>query len=166
MHSDLEQFFHRSEDRYLQQPEMIDFQHHIGLLAKRLDTYKCLRDREIDYFQPVAEKLLQAFPQDISILERALTHWLSVMRYCAMAMLLNNPEFLQHRLLEWLADIVQAHEIEALEQHLYQLLQAQLKRILSEEQLALVNPFLRQAQTVLLAKKTSSESQALTIGGN
>lgn len=167
MQADLENFFYRAEDHYLQPPEMLVFKHHLNSMDKRLETYRCLRDREIAIFQPVADQLLEAFPQETpQRLERALQHWLSTLRYCAMAMLLNSPKFLEHRLLEWLTDIIKAYELELLEQYLYELLQENLKAVLSIEQFGLIGPFLEQAQTTLLVKETANEQQAVMLGEN
>lgn len=151
MHPELRTLLYDAEVSYLQTPELDNFKAIVASLEERLDTYECLRDQEIAIFQPVADQLLLDFSsENPKVVEQALKHWLSVMRYCAMAMLLNNPEFLQYRLLEWLTDIVQAHQMESLENHLYELLQANLHKLLTVQQLALVQPFLEQARTTLL----------------
>jgi hypothetical protein len=158
MHPDIEALLYKAEEQYLQPPEIKVFKHHVASLAERLETYEYLRDQEIAIFQPVADQLLAAYPQeDPKVLEQALKHWLSVMRYSSMAMLLSNPEFLQRRLLEWLTDLVQAHQMESLETKLCQLLQARLNEVLSEQQLALVEPFLAQAQITLLGSNALYE---------
>jgi len=46
---------------------------------------------------------------------------------------------------------VQAHQTQAIEMSLYQLLHANLKELLSDQQLALVQPFLKQAEDTLLS---------------
>lgn len=151
MHPEIETLLYKAEEQYLKPLEIKLFKHHATSLSQRLETYEMLRDQEIAIFQPVADRLLKSFPQEKQeTLEIALKHWLSVLRYCAMAMLLNNQEFLQRRLLEWLTDIVQAHQTQAIEMSLYQLLHASLKELLSEQQLALVQPFLEQAEATLL----------------
>ena len=159
MYSELRTLLYDAESNYLQTPDIELFKEHIASLQERLKTYEILRDREIALFQPVADQLLVAFPaENPPLLERAVKHWLSVMRYCAMAMLLNNPEFLQRRLLEWLTDIVKAHKMTSVENRLYELLQGSLEKNLSESQLTLLNPFLKQAQTTLLSDKIASEA--------
>jgi hypothetical protein len=158
MHSDLRTLLYDSEIAYLQGQQIYLFKHRIDALKESLEVYERLRDREIAIFQPIADELLKAFPmENPKLIERALKHWLSIMRYCAMAMLLNNPEFLQHRLLEWLTDVVQAYQMEAIENHLYELLQASLKTVLSDQQFALIQPFLAQARTTLVSVKTPSK---------
>ena len=67
-----------------------------------------------------------------------------------MAMLMNNFEFLQRRILDYLTDVVEVHQIQVIEGTLYQLLQSNLKEFLSDQQLALVQPFLAKAEKTLL----------------
>jgi len=151
MHPQIKTLLYEAEEHYLKPEEIETFKHHASSLAQRLETYELLREQEVAIFQPVADQLLEVFPQEKQeTLERALKHWLSVLRYCTMAMLLNNQEFLQRRLLEWLTDLVQVHQTQAIEMTLYRLLQTQLKELLAKQQLALLQPFLEQAETTLL----------------
>ncbi len=161
MQSDLKAILHKAEEHYLTKPEIIVFQNHVASLAQRLETYESLRDQEITIFQPIAEELVRAYPQkNPQLIEKAIKHWLAVMRYCAMAMLLNNPEYLQRRILEWLTEMVQAHQIQSVENTIYNLLLLRLKKVLSQQQLALLQPFLAQVQTTLLGEQIIS-----TVGG-
>lgn len=151
MHPDLESLFYKAEENYLQAVEMKLFKHHINSLAQRLQTYEVLRDQEIDIFQPVADRLVEAFAQESTpLLEQALKQWIAILRYAAMAMLLNNPEFLQRRLLEWLTDLVEVQQRQSIEAKLAQLLQDRLREVLTEEQRNLIAPFIDQAQHTLL----------------
>ncbi len=152
MQPEIKRLLYEAEDHYLKPEEIESFKHHASSFAQRLEAYELLRNAELAIFQPVADQLLEAFPQKQQEIELALKHWLSVLRYCAMAMLMNNPEFLQRRLLEWLVDLVQVHQMQAIETTLYQLLQAQLQEQLSDQNLALVQPFLAQAEDTLLGR--------------
>lgn len=159
MQSDLQALLHQAEEHYLAQPEIKVFQNQVVSLAKRLETYECLRDREIDIFQPIAKELVKTYPEENpKVLEKALKHWLAIMRYCAMAMLLNNPEYLQRRILEWLTEMVQAHQMRSIEKTIYDLLCSCLEQFLSQQQLALLQPFLEQAQTTLLEEQIFSKA--------
>ena len=160
MQSDLQAILHQAEEHYLAKPEIMVFQNHVASLATRLETYECLRDREIDIFQPIAEELVRAYPaENPKLLEKALKHWLAVMRYSAMAMLLNNAEYLQRRILEWLIEMVQAHQMQSMENTIYNLLLSRLEQLLSQQQFALLQPFLEQAQTTLLAEQILSKAE-------
>ena len=162
MYSDIEQFLYEAEDHYLQPQEIDGFKDSLEALALRLEIYELLRDREISMFQAVADRLQNAFPQEPDErLEKALKHWLAVMRYCAMAVLLNKPEFLERRLLEWLSDVVDAHQMAVVEVQLYQFLQARLAEELTSKQLTVIQPFLDQAQSTLLKEKSQGKIVAL-----
>lgn len=151
MHSDFENFLQDAEDHYLQPGEIAQFKQHISAMEQRLDTYEVLRNKELNIWQPVAEKFQALYPAESSQRQqKALEHWIAALRYSAMAMLLNNPTFLQRRLLEWLTDIVQAHQLNDLELQLSQLLESHLKDCLSESQWALIEPYFAQAQQILV----------------
>lgn len=153
MHPELRHLLYTAEIDYFQTSDINKLREIASSLKVRVQTYKTLREREVDIFQPVANKLLSTFSsENPELLEHALKHWLSALRYCAMGMLLNDPDFLNHRLLEWLVDIVQAYEMETIEACAIEALENSLKQILQPDQLELLQPFLDQAATTLVRK--------------
>ncbi|MDJ0597974.1 MAG: phycobilisome protein [Crocosphaera sp.] len=163
MQKDFETLFYEAEDHYLEASELVALKNSANTLKDRLEIYRVLRDQEIPLFQFIAENLLQSFPnENKQRLEKGLEHWMSVMRYAAMAMLLNNPEYFRHRVLEWLTDIIQAQEMVMIEIFIFENLTEGLKKVLSLEQMELLNPFLEQAKITLL--ETKSQSETLVIG--
>ncbi len=165
MQKDFERLFHRAEDHYLIPSEMIALKKHVGLLGKRLETYRYLRDNEVAIFQTVADHLEADFPDEpTQRLEQCLCHWISTLRYSAMAMLLSNPEYLQYRLLEWLTEVVGAHELTAIETRLSALLTDHLQNNLSAESFNLLKPFLEQSQKILLAPTEAPSTEPLMVG--
>ena len=153
MQKDFEKLFHRAEDHYLHPLEMISFRKHVGLLKHRLATYRYLRNNEGMIFQSVADQLESEFPDTPTPqLEQALLHWISILRYSSMALLLSNPEYLQYRLLEWLSDVVNAYELQAIETRLAEILTQHLQSVLSEDGFHLLQPFLHQAEVTVLHK--------------
>jgi hypothetical protein len=160
MHTDFENFLHKAEDHYLSNPEMLVFRHHVTTLRERLKTYEILRDQEVQIFQPIADQLLESLGQEqVAVLERALKQWIAILRYGAMAMLLNSPEYLDRHLLEWLTDIVKVHQMQAISQQINQLLQARLLEVLTPRQMTLLQPFLAQSQTTVLGSVNSKPVQ-------
>ncbi len=148
---EIQTLLEQAERRYLQPQEMEGFRLYAVSLAKRLETYEWLRENEETIFQPIADQLVAAWPAEAqATIERALKHWLLVLRYCAAAMLANDTEFLDKRLLGWLKGLVDTHQMQALENTLYQLLKNQLQEQLSEQNFSLLQPFLEQANTRLL----------------
>lgn len=165
MQKDFERLFHRAEDHYLIPSEMIALKKHIGLLGKRLETYRYLRDNEVAIFQTVADRLEADFPEEpTQRLEQCLCHWISTLRYSAMAMLLSNPEYLQYRLLEWLTEMVEAHELKGIEARLSELLTEDLQNRLSAESFNLLRPFLDQSQKILLAQTEAPSTEPIMVG--
>lgn len=151
MHPEIEALLDHAETRFLKNEELAIFKRYAATLAQRLKVYEFLRDKEVAIFQPIANQLQETFPQEKQEnLERSLTHWLLALRHCAMAMLLNDSVFLKERLLDWLSGIVQAHQSQEIEATILKLLQARLKELLSEQALAILQPFLDQASTILV----------------
>lgn len=148
MYPELQALIHESEHQYLQQADLDKLAQEVSTLRQRLAVYRVLRDQEITIFQAVADQLLEKLPQEKTRkIETCVRHWLLVTRYSAMAMLLNNPEFLERRLLEWLTDIVQAHEYQAISENLHSLLLKKLDEVLENEGINYIKPFLDQAQS-------------------
>lgn len=164
MHTDLTAFFHLTQHHYLSNAEMTEFKKHIDSLRERLEVYECLREQELTIFQLIADQIEEIFiDTEPRVLTRCLKHWISILRYCAMAMLLNNPEYLQHRLLEWLTDIVQAHDTNKIDQEICQLLQVQLAEMFSDAKLALINAFIEQTKATIFASANSQENNTEVI---
>ncbi|MDJ0661438.1 MAG: phycobilisome protein [Crocosphaera sp.] len=163
MQKDFELLFYEAEDHYLPSSDLNLLKNSANSLKKRLEIYRVLRDQEVPIFQFIADNLVESFPdENTKCLEKGLKHWMSVMRYAAMAMLLNNPDYFRHRILEWLTDIIQAQEMVTIETHIFENLKQGLEEMLSSEQMELLNPFLEQAKITLL--ETKSQSETLMVG--
>ncbi|MEG4576156.1 phycobilisome protein [Microcoleus sp. N3A4] len=151
MHPEIESLLDQAENRFLKGEELIAFKRQAATLAQRLKIYEFLRDKEASIFQPIANQLQETFPDEKQeTLERSLKHWLLVLRYCAMAMLLNDLDLLEQRLLDWLSGIVEVHQTQKLEATVCDLLQTRLKELLSEQARAILQPFLDQAQSIVI----------------
>jgi hypothetical protein len=150
MYPELQALIHEAEHQYLQADNLHKLTQEVSTLKDRLTAYKILRDEEISIFQEVADKAVKKLPdENTKKIETALRHWLLITRYCGMAMLLNNPDFLEHRLLEWLTDVVQAHDSQAISTTIYSLLVVKLEDELSEAGFQQIQPFLSQANDYL-----------------
>lgn len=156
MYVELKTLLYDGETNYLENDQLNTLKSHIDSLKTRLETYKVLRDQELNIFQAIAVRLEETFPgENEQVLTEALKHWIAVTRYCSMAMMLNSSEFLQRRLLEWLAPVVVASQVQEIESKIYQTLVLSLTYTLKPEQLQLILPFLEEAQTTFLSQKIS-----------
>lgn len=151
MITDLESILYKAEARYLESQELAIFKSQIFSLEKRLQTYEILSSKEADVFQYVANQLVNNFPDvNESKIKKALQHWLLITRHCGMAMLADNHQYLQHRILEWLPEQIEIHNLRVLEENLYVFLEKRLIKILNPEQFSLLEPFLQQSKDALL----------------
>jgi hypothetical protein len=102
-------------------------------------------------FQPGADQISVIFPQEKQErLEQVLQQWILILRHSAMAMLLNDSEYLQRRVIDWLSGIVQAHNTQAIDTQVYQLLNTRLNELLSAKAMVFIQPFLEQVKSYLL----------------
>ncbi len=153
MHPQLETLFEQAESRYLKPEELNLLNQYVESLPERLETYRQLRDREVEIMQAVADQLTDQFPnEDTAILERSLKNALLMLRYCAMSMLLNDDSFVKDRLVSWLSRTVQTYNSQKTDAVLYKLLNQQLSKTLNAKQISLLKPPLTLAQTTLLTQ--------------
>ncbi|MEB3337538.1 MAG: hypothetical protein VKJ46_08760 [Leptolyngbyaceae bacterium] len=151
MDAQIATIFDEAESRYLKSEELNILSQYVSSLPQRLETYRLLRDKELEIMQQVADQLQLAMPQETTAnLERCLKHALLMLRYCAMSMLLNDESFVKERLLGWLSQTVQAYNTQAIDSTLYRLLNQRLSQVFNPGQLGLLNPPLKLAQTTLL----------------
>ena len=155
MYPVLQELIHQAEAKYLKQDDLNNFQIEIARLKQRTVIYKSLRDQEIIIFQKIADQLIELFPDENSqTIETCLHHWILATRYSAMAMLLDNSEFLERRLLEWLTDIVVVHNYQPISRKIFTLLMSQLKKIFAEKELEILTPFMNQINSYLSDSKS------------
>jgi hypothetical protein len=139
--------FDAAENRYLQQDELDVLTNYVESLPDRIDTYRCLRDREVNIMQTVADQLEVQFPKESQhMLERCLKNALLVMRYASMAMLQNDPEILDQKLITWLSETNAVYNTQAIDAALYPMLNQQLAATLTASQLELIRPYISTAQ--------------------
>jgi hypothetical protein len=151
MQAELNELLVQAENRYLRTEELLGFKSYAETLAQRLKIYEFLRDREIVIFQPIADQISIIFPQEKQErLEQVLQQWILILRHSAMAMLLNDSEYLQRRVLDWLSGLVQAHDTQPIDTQIYQLLNTRLNELLSPKAMVFIQPFLEQVKSYLL----------------
>jgi Phycobilisome protein len=149
MNSEIKTLVYQAESRYLTPKELGLFAESVNSMPKRLDLYRLLRDREIKIMQAVADQIETQMPKaDPKILELGIKNLILVMRYSAMAILTDNPALLKTRLLDWLEQLI-SNDMQAVNKALYRLLNQTLKQELPPEQLALLQPLINTAETIL-----------------
>lgn len=155
MHPQIETIFDEAEHRYLKPEELGVINQYVNSLPERIDTYRTLRDRELEIVQQVADQLETVLPQEtVENLERSLKNALLLLRYSAMGMLLNDEAFVQERLLSWLSTTISIHNTRAIDKTLFRLLNQRLTQALTAQQINLVGPYIAKVQTAILQAPT------------
>ncbi|NDJ19869.1 hypothetical protein [Myxacorys almedinensis] len=155
--------FDEAEHRYLKPDELQEMRQYVFSLKDRVSTYQMIRDRELSLMQQVADQIQYTMPDaELAALERSLKNAMLSLRYCSMGMVLNDPSFVQNRLLGWLSDSMQIHNSSAIDRAVFRLIVQQLAQVLTSQQMELFQPFLNLAQAVLPAPV---EEEMLTVAG-
>lgn len=151
MHPQLESIFDEAENRYLHSEELTILSQYVNSLPERLETYRKLRDTELDIMQKVADRLQAEMPNgEIAVLELSIKNALLLLRHCSMGMLVNDVGFVQNRLLNWIGQTARVYNTQTVDARLYRLLNQQLAQVFTPKQLSLLQPVLSTAQAALL----------------
>lgn len=155
MHPQIETIFDEAEHRYLKAEELGVINQYVSSLPERLETYRILRDRELEIMQQVADQLEVSLPQEtVENLERSLKNALLLLRYSAMGMLFNDEAFVQERLVDWLTKTMSFHNTRTIDTALFRLLNQRLMQALTAKQINLVGPYIAKVQTAILQAPT------------
>ena len=147
----IQELINQAQDRYLASNELSLMEGYVSSLPDRLKLYKLVRDREIDILQTVADQVPTELPNVTDEeLEVGIKNLILVLRYCSMAMLLNDENFLKQRLLNWLEGIMSMRDMRRLNETLYKLLNQGLRQQFSPTQLVLIQPLITAAQVTLI----------------
>ncbi|MBE9178900.1 hypothetical protein IQ268_10040 [Oculatella sp. LEGE 06141] len=150
MHSQIETIFDEAENRYLRTEELNVLSQYVDSLPERMETYRMIRDRELDIMQKVADQLQVEMAQEtVEALERSIKNALLALRYCAIGALLNDEKFVQDRLLSWLEQRMHVYSTEAIDTALYQLLNQELRQVLGIRYMRYLSPMLTLVETAL-----------------
>jgi hypothetical protein len=158
----LDTLFNAPDKQYLDANDLSILSQYVSSIPERMAVYRTLRDQEIAIMQPIADALQQQGGHPEPMVERSVRNGLMVLRYAAMAMLLDDSGFVEERLQGWLPEMVKAYETQAIDQQLFQLLQQQLGKVFSPAQLNLLKPSLEKAQSLMLNQR---ETVNATLAG-
>ncbi|TVQ13533.1 MAG: hypothetical protein EA368_02055 [Leptolyngbya sp. DLM2.Bin27] len=146
----LDTLFDAPDKQYLDANDLSTLSQYVSSLPERMVVYRTLRDQEVAIMQPIADALEQQGGHSEALVERSVRNGLMIVRYVAMAMLLDDEAFIEDRLQGWLSEMVKAYETQAVDQQLFQLLNRQLSKLFTPAQVNLLKPSLEQAQRLML----------------
>ncbi|MDJ0704248.1 MAG: hypothetical protein QNJ46_13265 [Leptolyngbyaceae cyanobacterium MO_188.B28] len=154
MMTTLEALFNEPERHYLRPQELERLGEYINTLPERLELYRQLRDQEIALMQPVADALEKQLPQEsMETVKQGIKQSVLVLRYCAMAMLLDDPTLVELRLRGWLPLMIKIHHTQAVDRVLYSLLNNRLTEVFTDQQIRLISPPLQMVQNLFYCEE-------------
>ena len=142
MNRTVRQLLNTAEQRYLETAEQQQLWQQFHGLTNRLTVYEHIRTQEAQIFRPVTRQVAHA---DEGAVLAALRDWVGALRGAALAMVLDDPEFFDQRVGQWL----RSRPGSPLHGTLGSLLQAQLKTVLGAQEWPLLAPYWEQAQRCL-----------------
>jgi hypothetical protein len=148
-----------AEDSYLQETELQRMKRQLSGLRQRLEVYEVLRDFELEVFQAVADDLQSAYAGlDNQQTNRLLEDGLAILRYGAMAMLQDNPDFFQRQVLDCLPDRANAYGIEAALLEMLRLMLLHLNKRIPGTQVEVFQPYLEQVQRTIVNAQSARQA--------
>ncbi len=162
----IENLFHEAESRYLKPEATAEVSQYMASLKERTGLYRTLRDQEIAWMQPIADNLEQTFPSEQTArLENSLCHAMLSLRHCAMAMLMDDPTYLDSRFLGWFKESMEIHATLEIDSHLHTAMRRQLSTVLNAQQFRLLTPFLDRVKAQFEAQVEINDEPLLTVAG-
>lgn len=147
MNITLEKFINLAEEQYLPADEIENYRGYLAQLGQKVQVYEIIRDQEVFLFKILADELQEKYPDERSdLMIEVITQWSLVLKYCAMAMILDNPDYLSTRVDNWIRELIHLRSIPQMDKILYGTLIEILPEVLLDEQIALIQPYLDQVK--------------------
>ncbi|WP_416675641.1 hypothetical protein [Egbenema bharatensis] len=165
MHPTIDQIFDNAEARYLKPEELQCVTQYVESLPERLETYRNLRDRELEIMQWVADQLQSQLPQENQdSLERCIKNALLMLRYCSMGMLLNDETLVKKRFLDWVSQAAKVYNTEKIDHLLHRLLNQRLTEVLGASQMRHLTPMLKLVYSAQSSPTATESVNGAAIG--
>lgn len=151
MHPKIDVLLEEAEQRYLQTNELNLLNQYVRTVPTRLEVYRFLQERDIEVMQWVADQMQASLGADAQpMLERSLRNALLTLRYCALAMLLDDENLVADKLGTWWQESNMDAEARSVDVNLFRFLNQRLSELLSQPQMALLTPHLTAVERLLL----------------
>lgn len=153
MLSQLQQLSIEAEGRYATDAELEFIGEYIKSFQARQEVYQALIRAESQIIQEVFEiieaKHSGVFRGSETLKGKWKADTVRVLRYTAIAMLMDDPKTVRERFLAWFQTVMRAFEAQASCDITYRVMESVMARHLSDEGMALVRPFLELNRQVL-----------------
>ncbi len=154
MNRTIEKMFNDAEGRYLEPTEQSTLTGFAETLEKRLAVMRSVQQHEESIIKHSIDEVMGAHPDMAEnhkfAREKAERDMTLVLRYCAMAMVRDDEEFLNHKLLHWFRTIVRAFEMDDWIDTGYAEMITQCGEHLDAAEFEMLQPYLKLAHQNLL----------------
>jgi len=155
MNSSVAELMQQSEGRYLRPDELKTLQGYVEGIPKRVRLYQVLQAKEQELVERVMEKfqaMMPHLPRQHGHLawERCRRDLSMVWRYCCLAMLLNDEDYLRDKLLYWLETILKSFKMRDQCQPAYKLMLDSLSAVFGPEASEAIRPYVLLAKSMLV----------------
>ncbi len=159
MFTQLQRLSVEADGRYATPEELGFLKFYFETLPMRISTYQKLQKYESQILQKIQDKLLQINPKiffkgSVNLTSKWRLDTIRILRYSAMVLLINDPDYLQESLLSWFATILQAFKLKDITQYTYKAMFDVLEDYLTPEEKILFFPLIELNLKILC--KTSS----------
>ncbi|WP_099834947.1 MULTISPECIES: phycobilisome protein [unclassified Synechococcus] len=155
MNSSVAELMQQSEGRYLCPDELKTLHAYVEGIPKRVRLYQVLQAKEQELVDWVMEKFQQMMPNlprqhGHLAWERCRRDLIMVWRYCCLAMLLNDEDYLRDKLLYWLETILKSFKMRDQCQPAYKLMLDSLSAVFGPEESESIRPYVLLAKSMLV----------------
>ncbi|MBD2154639.1 phycobilisome protein [Leptolyngbya sp. FACHB-16] len=153
MLSQLQKLSIETEGRYATDDELAIITEYMQAFHARVEVYEALVKAEGKIIQEVFETIEAKHPEVFrgskNLKDKWKTDTIRVLRYTAVAMLMNDPKTVRERFLAWFQTVMRAFSAQASCDITYRVMESVMARHLTAEGMALVQPFLELNRQVL-----------------
>lgn len=156
----LERLSIETDGRYATSEELEFLKLYFASFNLRLKTYQKIHQYETEIIQTIQNKIQLNYPKTFirgstNVTQKWRLDTVRVLRYSAMALLINDPNYLKERLLIWFSTVLQALQVQDLTKLTYQTMTEVIVNYLTQEEQALFLPLIELNLKILCRKPSS-----------
>ena len=153
MNTEIKSIFSEAEGRYLEDQEAAVLNRYASTLSGRLEAMEAVRSKEKAIVEETVEAVWRKHPEVETKWSNARQTTIRditlVLRYCTMAMVRDDMEFLRDKLLYWMRSILQAFQMGPILDTAYRALPRRVEAHLSPGYVKLLAPYLKETHRIL-----------------
>lgn len=157
MNSDIRETLSDAEGRYLEPEEQTMLMEYADSLEQRLIIMRDVQATESEIVDSVVETVMEQHPEAVErhqkLRDKTARDVSMVLRYCVLAMVKDDPEYLEDQVLHWFRKVVvEAFEMDEYIDTAYSTLIDEVDRHLEADDFQILAPYLRMTHSILIGE--------------